>query len=44
MRVSLLIAVLAAGMGLILNPAHAADLPRESGPAIWRVQSGESTV
>jgi hypothetical protein len=44
MRVSPIIAVLTAAVGLMLNPAIAADAPRESSPAIWRVQSGESTV
>ena len=44
MRVSPLIAVLAAATGLIFNPAIAADASRDSGPAIWRVQSGKSTV
>ena len=34
----------AALIGLILNPAVAASVPSESGPAIWRVQTGESTV
>jgi uncharacterized protein YbaP (TraB family) len=44
MRVSPLIAIFAAALGLMLNPAIAADGTRDSGPAIWRVQSRESTV
>ena len=44
MRVSPLIATFAAALGLMLNPAIAADGTRDSGPAIWRVQSGEGTV
>lgn len=44
MRNSRLIAATAAAIGLILNPVVAASVPGDSGPAIWRVQSGDSTV